>query len=716
MQTSSSKKLTKKEKQAVQQQQPSRKALVQLQEQVRKTRIWLGVIVAALGMTVYSNTIGHQFVLDDWGLIPENKSTRKGFEGIGEIFSTSYRTGMDVADNTLYRPLSKATFAVEWAIFPNNPMPGHLTNILLYGLTCFLLFILLNRLFKDRVLEAFLAAMLFAVHPIHTEVVANIKSRDEIMSLLFLFCAMLSALKFANTQKVTSLFKLAGYFFLAVMAKESALTWVAVIPLALYFFSDAPKARYGGVLIATAVPSLIFLLIRAKILTGEAGPAAVVDNYLNGIPDFLTQRTSAIALMGVYLFKLFVPLQLFSDGSYNHFPPYPITDWHFLLSAAVFSGLLVYAIKRFNTKDPIAFSILYFFLTISIVSNVVVLIGTNYAERLLFAPSVGWSIAVAWMIGKILRSDTTEPSSLGSFFSQNQKSILLTGLMAVGFSLIGFSRNNDWYDNETLYRADIKKVPESAHMRFYLANHITSEEYLSERTETQKDALRKEAISQLDTSIIIFPRYADAYQRRAFIYFDIAKQEAGKIDSLRNMQLDSLSKSMLNASSGRADSMRYFAVANGINIRFDSLRTRAFTSKSEPDYKKALEYNPSQSVAYNNYGNLLFETRRFAEAKVQFEQAVRYNPRYAHALNNLASIHGVFGDAERQAGNLVAAKQNYEIALSYFRKSIEQDREYYMPYYLMGITYRNMGDENMAQQYIRKSEEVKKTKRYNAYN
>lgn len=669
------KKLTKKEKHATQPQGPSQKQLAAQEQGTRRLRRTLAVIVAVVGMLVYANTIGHDYVLDDWGLIPENKLTRKGIEGIGEIFKTSYRTGMDVSDNTIYRPLSKATFAIDWQLAPNQPSIGHVGNILFFGLLCYSIFLLLVRFFKGQLLVPFLTVLLFAVHPLHTEVVANIKSRDEILALLFLVVGSMAAISYAETGKSKSLLSLAGCFFLAMLSKESSITWIAIVPLALYFFRDQPLKKLWPVIGACVVPSLLFILIRRNILGPSEASIPMLDNYLAGITNFLTQRTSAIAILGLYFYKLFVPHPLVSDGSFHHFPEYPLTDWHFLLSFVIFAAMVLFAAFRFKKKDPISFSILYFFITISITSNIVMLIGTNYAERLLFTPSLGWCLAMALLISKPFTSDNTSTSSLSlsSFFQKNMRPLAVVIVIVLAFSGLSVARNRDWKNNYTLYTQDLTKVPESAHMRFYLANHISSEEYLAEHPDSlQKVKLQLEAIAQLDTSISIYPEYSEAYQRKAFIYF----------------------------------SMKNYAAA-------------------EPAFQKSLELNPSEAVAHNNYGNLLFETMRYEDARKQFEQAVRYNPRYAHALNNLASIYGVFGEGEKQAAqqdpanramHLANAKSNYETALIYFGKAIKEDPEYAMPYQLMAVTYRNLGDEQTANTYMAKAEEVKKIKRYNASN
>lgn len=672
------KKLTRKEKQTLHQQSHtvSRRQQEQQEKSRRSLTKWLGILVALAGLLVYSNTISNKYVLDDWGLIPENKLTRKGFDGIGEIFRTSYRTGMDITDYSLYRPLSKATFAVEWDLSPDNPVLPHTVNILLFALLCWTLFRVLVRSFNGSLLVPFLTALLFAVHPIHTEVVANIKSRDEILSLLLLLFSWQVVLTYAGSGKVKALLSLSVLFFFALLAKESSITWLAVMPLILYFFTNADRGKYLPVFLSMAVPAALFLLIRRSVLGNVEVPIPVIDNHLSGIPDFLTQRTSAIAILGIYFYKFFIPYPLMADASYNHFKPVGAGDWQFLLPFVLFLALMAYAIRTFRKKDPVSFSILFFFATVSIVSNVVVLIGTNYAERLLFTPSLGWCLALSVLLSRLLGSNAAaaeESERPSDFFKRHLKPVALVLLTGLVFSCVTLARNRDWYDNLTLYTTDLKKVPDSGHMRFYLANHISSEEYLSALPDSAtKVQSQMEAIRQLDTAIQIYPNYADAFQRRAFIHY-----------SLKDYK------------------------------------------KAEPDFKRAIEINPTQPVAHNNYGNLLFNSGRFPEAMEHIQLAVKYNPSYSHALNNLASTYGVYGENERRLSqedpanrsqHLANAQRNFELAIEYFKKAIQADPEYATPYYLLGVTYRNLGDESQANKYIKISEEIKKVKRYNAGN
>src|SRR5690349_15665328 len=150
----------------------------------------LALIIAGVAFALYVNTLGNGYALDDFSVIKENRQTKQGWGAFPEIFKTSFRYGYITNQDELYRPLPKASFAIEWAIAPDNPALAHFTNILLYALTGMLLFLTFRKYMGGSVVIPFIASLLFIAHPIHTEAVANIKSRDEIMSLIFSLAAM----------------------------------------------------------------------------------------------------------------------------------------------------------------------------------------------------------------------------------------------------------------------------------------------------------------------------------------------------------------------------------------------------------------------------------------------------------------------------------------------------------------------------------------------
>ena len=130
---------------------------------------------------LYGNTLFHDYALDDFIVITGNSYTKQGIKGIGDIlthdaFVGAYGEALELTGGR-YRPLSIVMFAVEYEIFGLNPFFGHFFNVLFFAFVCCFVLLLMSRLFVDKNnWIAFVIALLFASHPIHTEVVANIKT------------------------------------------------------------------------------------------------------------------------------------------------------------------------------------------------------------------------------------------------------------------------------------------------------------------------------------------------------------------------------------------------------------------------------------------------------------------------------------------------------------------------------------------------------------
>ena len=219
------KKLTRKEKIALQQQETAsnknpvaKKINPKNQKKSNKITVSLGFIIADFAFLLYSNTLSHDYALDDFSLIKENNMTRKGTAAIGEILRSTYRAGYFNTDAQLYRPLSKVFFAIEWQISHGDPefAPhlGHWVNVLFYALTGFLLFYMLTLYLRGNLIASFLAASLFIAHPIHTEVAANIKSLDEILCFLFFVLTLIFTHRYIQKKSILNLLLTLTSFFL----------------------------------------------------------------------------------------------------------------------------------------------------------------------------------------------------------------------------------------------------------------------------------------------------------------------------------------------------------------------------------------------------------------------------------------------------------------------------------------------------------------------
>ena len=385
----------------------------------------LAILLGIIAFCLYANTLNNDYALDDLATIQKNALVRKGISAIPEILSTPYHYGnFRIAPNgkaidDLYRPLSLVMFAVEFQLFGENPMPGHLVNIILYAACVMLLFLFLHRLFREKKPAlAFICTLLFTLHPIHTEVVANIKSRDELLCFFFGFLSLLAFIKYHSADNVRYLAGGLVFYFLSLLSKETSITFIAVIPL-IFFFSIAENRKKSIIISLLSVGLVcLYLAIRFSILLSHQSynPANIpfIENALIGAPSFGSRIATAILVLGYYVKLLILPYPLICDYSFNAIPYTGFNNIGVWLSLIVYVSIAVLGVVRLIRKreDALAFGILFFLVTISVFTNILFLLASEMAERFLFFPSVGYCLVAAFVIEQFLvkrgTSDTRE--------------------------------------------------------------------------------------------------------------------------------------------------------------------------------------------------------------------------------------------------------------------------------------------------------------------
>jgi protein O-mannosyl-transferase len=631
-------KLTRKEKIELQKRKTEGTPASQRKGSQQSTGIkWsLALIIGAIGFLIYANTLNHKYTLDDYSVIKENRQTKLGWDAFPNVFKTSYRFGYITNQDELYRPLPKATYAAEWALSPDNPSLSHWTNVLLYVFTGILLFLTLRKYLKGDLLIPFIASLLFIAHPIHTEAVANIKSRDELMSLFFALLAMNFIFEWIRREKLSWLIGALVAFFCSLLSKESGITFFVVFPLAVYFFTKAPIRKNITMMTWMILPVVIFLIIRHNVLAATLKTNfSVVDNILVSTQG-LSRIATAVMILGIYLRVLFFPHPLAIDYSYKQIPVVDISDWRFLLSFLIYAALIFVAIRGFKKKSVLSFAILFFMATISIFSNILITIGTSFGERLMLLPSVGFCLALAYAGVKLFQLSKINATSLKEFFAAGVKIIAVTAVVVVLYSFKTIDRNKDWKDNYTLFSHDVKISTKSAHMHNYFGNLLSKPEQL-DRTDSAVVALTLDtAILELNKAIEIYPKYADCYNQLGLIYYKRKKYKEA----------------------------------------FDN-------------YNLALQYNNTNAVFHNNIGTLFFETGDYNSALKAMQRAVELDPHYTDALANLGSTYGTMKDYNNALIYLhKCVKEDPNYANAYFFLSItygflndKQNQEVYMQKY-----------------------------------
>jgi len=671
---------------------------------MNKNKAIPGIVVAIVAILLYLNTMHHGYVLDDITIISQNHLVQQGIGGIPELLKTSYWFGYNGSKDLGYRPLSLVMFAIEWQISPSNPLINHLVNILLYGATGIMLFITLRQLFentnkrKEKVSESkppsfsfsqfltipFIASLLFIAHPIHTEVVDNIKSRDEMLSFFFSLLTIFFMLKYVRENRVKNLLLSLLSFFLALVSKENSITIIAVIPLIIYFFTDTPlknNLKTTACIAALIAGYIVLRLMLPEGFTFRKG-MPVTDNTLLSAPDIFMKLATAVMLLGKYLLLLLFPHPLISDYSYHHIEIIGWSDWRAIASLLIYLALIIYSIKEVKKKNLYSFSILFYLITFSIVSNIFFAVGATVAERFLYMPSLGFCLAIAVLILKRQRTPTSgriNESVGGPQLSFVNSDLFRYSLVALIFFLYSFktiSRNSYWKDNFTLFSEDIKAAPNSCKLNYYYAvsllDRVNANANLSP---IDRELAINEAVERLNKALAITKDFVEAYEEMGYAYY-LKADFATAIDYYE-----------------KADSYhsRTPSLFNNYGVALSELRQY---DKAIVMLQKAIAINRDYPEALNNLGTCFNSMGRYAEAVPYFKKAIDLKPQYEAAYKNIA----------RSYANL----KEYDTAIGYLKTAAELIPDDADVYLYLGLSYKYKGDLENAEKYLQQSDRLKK--------
>lgn len=484
-------------------------------------------LLFAFACLLYANTLGHGFVLDDGLVITENAYTQAGFSGIWDILSHDsfygffQQEGMDtLVAGGRYRPMSLMLFAVVYQFAGANPLVFHLVTVLLFALTVWVLYRMLLRLLNRTDgghLIAWLAAALFAAHPIHTEVVANVKSCDEILALLGALAALHFTLLARDTGQQKWAFAAGISFLLACLSKEIAVAYALLIPAALWFFRTGNYQPSKSIL-GTAWPSLAavaaFLVVRGSIVPWTAltpTPLELMNNPFLKLEggawapfDFMEKLATIFYTLWKYVQLLVFPYPQTHDYYPRQVDVLSFGNPFSILGLALYALMAFFVVRGFKKGNLPAFSLLLYLLPLGIVSNLVFPIGTNMSERFVFMPSVGFCLLAAALLAGLVAKN-------------NPLGWRIFVVAMVLFSIKTIHRNRAWASNEQLYKTDIQTSENSIKLQNAYAQVLLDRAKISTNVAEQQ-ALGKEALNLLNRSFKLYPDFVTSYLIRGGVY------------------------------------------------------------------------------------------------------------------------------------------------------------------------------------------------------
>lgn len=666
-----------------------------------KFQFWGIMLFAAL---LYIQTLGYEYALDDSLMITANQFTKMGAAGMDEIMSNDAFTGFFGVQKKLvaggrYRPLSQIMFALEYQFFGLNPMIGHLLNVLLYALTCGLLFLLLRRLLNTHTAPwfhsvPFIAALLFAAHPLHTEVVANIKGRDEILTWLLSLSGLYATILYVDTKKWVYLAAVLPLGFLAILAKENAITMLAVVPLLLWFFRPASFKTYLITLTPLILALLPYFYLRFQAL-GYLTSAEKITEILND--PYVNSSVAEKFATNIYTWGLYLKLLIFPHPlTHDYYPmQIPILDWgdfRPLLSLLLYLGMGVLAILFLRKRSMISFGILFFFITFSISSNVVFNIGTFMNERFMFVPLLGFTLVAASLVKRYVSPAVA-------------RYLLL--LVVVLYSVKTISRNPAWENDYVLFTTDVKTSTKSAKVNVS-AGGKSYEKSLSTKNDAEREQLLTDAERYIRRGLELYPNYSAGWVLLGNVYL-----ERKDYSNAAQFYANSL---QINPKQGEA--LKKYAFA-GVQLGLKDQYAQA-----EVVFRHLLKLEPENDEHLIHLADQLSRLNRKDTALVMMENLISRRPDYGDAWSKIGEIYGrAFNDLKKSEEALLKAYQldaknpstlenlgivygftnRFQLSVDFFKKALAIDTVNTRMMQNLSNTYRLMGNSKAADSLLQKA-------------
>ena len=627
-----------------------------------------------LALIPYLNTLLNGFVYDDTMQILENPYIRS-FDHLKEIFGTTVWSYIgDMGGTNYYRPLMTFGYLLCYQWFGPLAYGFHLTNLLLHAATVCILFFVSIEIFEDRFL-AWLAAGLFALHPIHTESVAWIAAVTDLQVTLFYLLGFWCYLRVARPGGGKSQRAQLGMVLclgLGLLSKEQALTLPLLATLYEHFYRDdrhqttwrQKGSRYGMFwLVAVA-----YLVFRTQML-GAFAP--VIQR-----PDLNWTQTilSAFALMGQYLGKLLWPVHL------NAF--YVFEKSTIFLDPQVLAGvggliLCAVVFALFWRRDRrVSFGILWLLATLAPVLNAQWLAANAFTERYLYLPSVGFCWMLAWV-------------GMRWWIWAKERRVVWRRAMALSLAVLALlwvarivTRNRDWQDDLTLYASTLATEPNSWHMHNNLgyALWLRGDRAGAERewraaleikpendivlsnlgVVYSKEKRFPEAVEYFKRALSIDSKFTDAHFHLSETYLEMGMTESAERHLRATVALSPLNirgRNLLGelyfqrGDIARAEEQFAKSVASqpnaaGYHALGDISLSRGNREAAERDYQRALSLDPFDSHAHFQLATLYAAAHRTSDALREYKAGLLLNPTHSEAQAAVKRLQSQTPDAK----------------------------------------------------------------------
>jgi protein O-mannosyl-transferase len=629
---------------------------MELTSDIKKESLYIFIILVLVAASYY-NSISNGFVFDDVYLVYQNPFI-KDWHNIPKLFHMDYWQHAGFKHTGLYRPLTMLSFLIEYIFAGLKPRLYHIDNIVLHFLCSVLVYFNLKLMLKEERVPI-ITALLFAAHPVHTESVAWISGRAE---LLWSFFALLSSLFFLKKpSRPVYVLSSSFFFLLALLAKEGAIVLPVILAAYLVIFEE-PEPGTGRIsqLIRRLYPlGVVFAIyMPARLLVLKAiGPtgAAQIIGFEGPYEIFLTMSKAFTH----YIRLSFLPFNLTIDYMF----PTPESFFRFVVLMPLFlvGAIAVYAGRIMRYSRTVFFGIAVFFIALLPVSNIIP-IGIIMSERAMYIPVLGPCMIVGVFISRAYEYELLK--------NGRWRTLLITAVILLTFIANSVNRNPFWSKQKEFleYRINvikerIKASPGYSYNYYLLANaSIVLNDFGPKTLEAALESAR------------IAPDNPYTHYLVAQIYTHESKPEQALKEVMASLDIN-------------PDD------ADTLNLAANILHMLHRDKEAEKLLDKAFSIGPVNSEFYLNKGYILIALGETEEALSVFESASKIYPEEPQLF--------------KMQGMVLGSMRRYEEAVKKLRLAEEISDDDPEIYYLLGVAYFGEGDADAAAAELKKALKLK---------
>lgn len=591
------------------------------------------IILLVIVFVFYGNTLKNGYALDDYIVTEKENITTQGIKAIPKIFKSYF---VDRAEDVKfdYRPMVKVSYAIEHELFGVNAAVSHFLNLVFYLICLFLLYEVLLLLLSnyDKTL-VFYCVALFAIMPIHSEVVASLKNRDVLLCFIFCMISFRNYIIFfeGNKKKWWLLLISVLSFYAALLSKFDVFPYIAIVPVLLYA-KHRSQLKILIVFVGLLILSLyLFKITKKGVLEKEDYSRAFYyfENPLYFEKIFMHRIIATFNCLGFYINQIVFPLKQSCYYGLDTVSVHKISTWGYFGILA--SPLLVFGlIKSFLKKDFMLFvGLLIFCASVSMYLNLVRPAVGIVADRFAFFSSLGAAIVIISLINKYV--------SLTGTLTKNLK--IVFGLIVIVFATMSFTRNKDWNNIYTLIDADYKKYPTSAFLNYKQALNIIKvvEDKNSTLPMEQRKAKVFEARALIEKSIAVDSSYvvSQSYLSYILVYlvndFNAALPHINTALRIKASTELYFYKAICMRETKQKDSAEFYLLKcierdntyyNAYNLLAYDYNANNQVQKTINMYLGAIKKGVETVEVYNALGKVYWDMKNNAEANKYYQKAL----------------------------------------------------------------------------------------------